>query len=109
MHLGETLLKHIKDCEKCQLRYAFVMQNKILPISTAIIYADYTFIENQKEKHRRIKNMRSEIINKCKVCDIELKLHNGFMGYSCMFCPNCGYYVDHDEEGQNNEFIGKTK
>ena len=53
--------------------------------------------------------MESEIINKCKVCDTELKLHNGFMGYSCMFCPNCGYYVGHDEEGQNNEFIGQTK
>ena len=43
MHIGETLLGHIKNCRKCQLRYSFVMQNKTASINSMIRQADKRF------------------------------------------------------------------
>jgi hypothetical protein len=46
-------------------------------------------------------------MNLCPKCQTELKFHDGFLGYEAIYCSKCGYFADHEIEGQDNAFIEK--
>ena len=52
MHMGKTLLTHIKDCKKCQYRYKAVFNHRNVSVLTAIKYADMRFEADNEMKKR---------------------------------------------------------
>lgn len=44
-------------------------------------------------------------MNTCKNCSKELKKYDGCAGYQALYCSDCGYFYDHENEGKDNFFI----